>query len=322
MSTSPRLARLKSDRSRLLWTWMLPHCDRDGRLGGDPVKVRGLVVPELGWSLDDIDSCLVDLQSCGLVKLYTDESGRRVIELPSFREHQAGMRYDRESPSKYGDAGFDPNTGPPKRAAITPDTSGVVRSSPEKLAQVPENAPRRTHPDTSGVVRHKVTEGKLTEGEAEARGREAPAAPAESDPRASRIAAELGRFRVLGPVGGEDEQLALAEALLGVIDPAGVSIDDALPAIAQAAAEIEPGMAAGAIRRKLQVFCRNARPRAQFEHESRRSSERTEYRAGHARRREQAFTRQHELSRTAAASPEQAGAAAAEIMRQLAGGVG
>jgi len=122
VSTSERLASCSGpspDKSRLLWTWCVPWSDRDGRLSGSPAVLRGLIVPMLGWSLEDVESAIVDLEGVGLVRRYTDDSGKLVLELWNFAGHQQGMKYQRETASKFG-AG-------PEWSGVGPDNSGVVR---------------------------------------------------------------------------------------------------------------------------------------------------------------------------------------------------
>jgi hypothetical protein len=318
VSTSPKLAQLETDRARLLWTWMVPHADRDGRIGGDPIKVRGLVVPNLGWTLEEIAECLEELERARVIRAYVDANGRRVVEICAFHEHQAGMRYDREAPSKFTpeESGLGPELSGlgPELSGLGPELSGVTEP---KLLKSGRSGVVRTR---SGGVRLKLKEVKLSEGDVDARAREASPAQREIDPRAERLAAELCKYRQLSPIGDNEDRISFSEALLGVIDAAGVKVEEALGAIAQAAAEVDGSMAPGAIRRKVQIFCRNARPIAEIEHAGRKLAERGEHRTGYDRKREAQFAERYENSRKESASMDQAGAAAASILGDLRGG--
>ncbi len=99
IATSGQLKRVSLEAD-YLFTRMIPHADRDGRLDGDPDVVKGTVCPlrsEITAEL--VGTCLAELDSVGLIMWY-DVDGRQVVWFPKFQEHQKGMRRDRERTSR------------------------------------------------------------------------------------------------------------------------------------------------------------------------------------------------------------------------------
>lgn len=98
ISESRRLADLKSDSARLLYTWIIPHLDIEGRLNASPDMIKGKVVPRLQhFTIELINECLEDMDKAGLVKLY-EFDGDRYLQLRKFQEHQT-LRPSKEAKS-------------------------------------------------------------------------------------------------------------------------------------------------------------------------------------------------------------------------------
>lgn len=96
---SKKLARLKSDRSRVLYFMIYPHLDCEGRFTGDPEEIREDCCPKLKYSFKRIAESIIDLANVGLLILYEDENGRPFIQYTKFDCFQIGMRKEREAPS-------------------------------------------------------------------------------------------------------------------------------------------------------------------------------------------------------------------------------
>lgn len=97
VSTSQKLANLKSDSARLLYTWLIPHLDIEGRFSADPKIVKGYVVPRLKMSLRKISEYLEDMAKNDLIVLY-EVDGDRYLQLRKFKDFQT-LREKRESKS-------------------------------------------------------------------------------------------------------------------------------------------------------------------------------------------------------------------------------
>ena len=86
----------------LLFTWMIPHLDRDGRLDADPEVIKGMVVPRIRhFDAGRVADLLRILAGTKLVDEYEDGRGGTFLVFPGFAKNQAGMRYDRESESEF-----------------------------------------------------------------------------------------------------------------------------------------------------------------------------------------------------------------------------
>jgi len=97
VSTSQKLANLKSDSARLLYTWLIPHLDIEGRFSSDPKIVKGYVVPRLKMSSRKISEYLEEMVKNNLIILY-EVDGDRYLQLRKFKDFQT-LRAKRESKS-------------------------------------------------------------------------------------------------------------------------------------------------------------------------------------------------------------------------------
>jgi len=98
ISLSKKLAMLKSDSARLLYTWLIPHLDIEGRFYADVDIIKGNVVPKLKMTTRKIAAYLNELAEVGLIKLYKAD-GEFYLQLENFKHFQI-LREDREAPSK------------------------------------------------------------------------------------------------------------------------------------------------------------------------------------------------------------------------------
>jgi len=98
ISTSLKLAKLKSDSGRLLYTWLLPHLDIEGRFSADEKIVKGYVVPRLKMSSSKIKEYLEDMAKNDLIILY-EMNGDKFLQLKKFKDFQL-LREGRESKSQ------------------------------------------------------------------------------------------------------------------------------------------------------------------------------------------------------------------------------
>lgn len=99
VSTSQKLANLESDSARLLWTWLLPHLDREGRFFAEPSVVKGHAVPRLkNHTEKTITEHLRQLADVGLILLY-EVNGDSYLQYNQFDEHQSGLHKEREPTS-------------------------------------------------------------------------------------------------------------------------------------------------------------------------------------------------------------------------------
>src|SRR5574337_1485798 len=131
------LARISSDRGRLLFTWCIPFLDVDGRMRGDPDVVKVQVVPFLAtMTAETIQRDLEECANLGLIQLYS-VNHEQFISFPGFPKNQH-LRRDREAKSEI--------PAPPDGAGRTP---GVVQedsgSTPAEVKLMEENNTNAHH---------------------------------------------------------------------------------------------------------------------------------------------------------------------------------
>ena len=95
ISESKKMASLKTDGARLLYTWLITHLDVNGSFSGDPDVVNGKVLTRLNKSRETIESYLGDLESVGLIILF-NANGDTFLNVPDFVEKQPCLQPHRE----------------------------------------------------------------------------------------------------------------------------------------------------------------------------------------------------------------------------------
>lgn len=98
ISASSRVADL-GIKGALVYTWLLAHCDDQGRLAGNAKRVKALVVPLLDEiTEEDVERALWVMHRECLVVLYSDpDIGRDLIQVVDWWEHNSGLRIIRAS---------------------------------------------------------------------------------------------------------------------------------------------------------------------------------------------------------------------------------
>lgn len=96
ISTSSQVNKL-SLPARLLFTWLIPHADDEGRLKGDPEYVKALVVPMINWPSKKIKQYLEEIKKAGLI-YYWQQNSEWFIEFVKWKQHQT-IREDRRKSS-------------------------------------------------------------------------------------------------------------------------------------------------------------------------------------------------------------------------------
>lgn len=93
ISTSERVASLGA-KGALLYTWLITHCDSQGRTPGKPIIVQKTVVPFIHEITPEDATQLLELMAGQkLIIQYTDDSGRPLIQISDWWEWQTGLKY-------------------------------------------------------------------------------------------------------------------------------------------------------------------------------------------------------------------------------------
>jgi uncharacterized phage protein (TIGR02220 family) len=99
ISQSRKLALLKTDGARLLYTWLLTHLDINGCFSGDPEIVNGQVFTRLKKPVRKVEEFLADLDDVGLVIRY-QANGDTFLHVPDFQDKQPNLNPEREAKSE------------------------------------------------------------------------------------------------------------------------------------------------------------------------------------------------------------------------------
>lgn len=119
VATDARLNSL-SIEAELVYLMTIPHLDRDGLIDGDPSVLWGKVCPKRRQFLDTMAVYIQEWAKAGLVLMYDTDNGP-VLWFKGFVKNQLGLRYERETPSKFPPP---PQNEVRQTSGNTPDTSG------------------------------------------------------------------------------------------------------------------------------------------------------------------------------------------------------
>ena len=93
VSTSERVASLKV-KGALLFTWLITHCDSQGRTPGKPKVIKQQVVPFIDEIIvEDVTEALELMKDQRLIICYEDSKGRLLIQIVDWWDWQTGLRY-------------------------------------------------------------------------------------------------------------------------------------------------------------------------------------------------------------------------------------
>ncbi|MFC1990015.1 hypothetical protein ACFLVW_05605 [Chloroflexota bacterium] len=99
ISSSERVASL-SVKGALLFTWLITHCDVQGRMPAKPIVIKQQIIPFLDEiTVEDVEQALKLMAGNKLIILYEDDKGRSLLQVTDWGEWQTGLHY--LSPSHY-----------------------------------------------------------------------------------------------------------------------------------------------------------------------------------------------------------------------------
>ena len=99
ISLDEKVNALSDDTARLLFTWLIPHLDVEGRMYGEAQVFKSIVAPRRPYSIKKVEKYLKEMEKLGLIVRYS-VNGNEYLFAPNFEKHQVGLRKDRESKSK------------------------------------------------------------------------------------------------------------------------------------------------------------------------------------------------------------------------------
>jgi len=88
ISNSKSLGFLKSDSARLLYTWLIPHLDAEGRYSADPDLIKGHIFPKIkSMTISKIKKLINELAEARLIILYK-ANDEVYLQLEKFHKYQ------------------------------------------------------------------------------------------------------------------------------------------------------------------------------------------------------------------------------------------
>ena len=99
ISLDEKVNALSDDTARLLFTWLIPHLDCEGRMYGDALTVKSIVFPRRSISAQKVEKYLKELENFSLIARYF-VNGNEFLAMQNFDKHQTGLRKSQESPSQ------------------------------------------------------------------------------------------------------------------------------------------------------------------------------------------------------------------------------
>ncbi|KKL17578.1 hypothetical protein LCGC14_2484160 [marine sediment metagenome] len=99
ISLDEKVNALSDDTARLIFTWLIPHLDREGRIYGEARVIKSIVIPRLNHSEQKVEKYLKECEEMKLILRYS-VNGNQYISAPHFEKHQTGLRKDKEAQSK------------------------------------------------------------------------------------------------------------------------------------------------------------------------------------------------------------------------------
>jgi hypothetical protein len=134
-----------SVEAQLVYLMTIPHLDRDGLIEGDTDILYGTVCPKRRQFIDEIGEFIQEWVQAGLVIAYDSDAGP-VLWFKGFAKNQLGLRYDRETPSKFPpppgyercDDGLSPVKPPPPPSDNEQDAPPVDDSIRQESGTLPD----------------------------------------------------------------------------------------------------------------------------------------------------------------------------------------
>jgi len=99
ISLDEKVNSLPNDTARLLFTWLIPHLDCEGRLHGDAQTVKSIVFPRRSIQTRKVEEYLKKLEENGLIVRYS-VNGNTYLVAPNFEKHQVGLQKSKEAQSQ------------------------------------------------------------------------------------------------------------------------------------------------------------------------------------------------------------------------------
>lgn len=77
-----------SVKAVLIFTWLIPHCDTEGRFSAEPIRIKGHILPFVDdITIEDINNALQEMENIGLITTWEHEN-RHWLQMTGFHKNQ------------------------------------------------------------------------------------------------------------------------------------------------------------------------------------------------------------------------------------------
>ena len=128
ISLDEKVNALSCDTARLLFTWLIPHLDCEGRLDGDATTVKSIVFPRRPMHTKTVEQYLNEMEKLGLIRRY-NLNGNSYLFAPQFEKHQTGLQKNKEAQSQIPP--FTPELLQSKAKVSPPQVQAKVKAKVE-----------------------------------------------------------------------------------------------------------------------------------------------------------------------------------------------
>lgn len=98
ISNSAKLEALSCDGARLMFTWLIAHCDNLGRIRAEPIQLKATVLPRNPATLVQITKWSLEMHESGLLQLYKAQ-GQLFMQVHNWTTYQR-LHHNHASSSK------------------------------------------------------------------------------------------------------------------------------------------------------------------------------------------------------------------------------
>lgn len=139
ISVSEQVSNL-SIQAQLLFTWLIPHADDEGRLKGNPKHIKVMVVPCHQWTPEQVQDFLEEIDKQGLINFW-EKDGQRYIEFPNWKTFQyiAKDRFHKSELPSYKEGVDNPSTVRIQSVARLTTQSNGIESNKEEIKKSEAN---------------------------------------------------------------------------------------------------------------------------------------------------------------------------------------
>lgn len=154
ISESKKLGKLKSDSARLLYTWLIPWLDVEGRHSADPEIIKGHIFPKVrSMTIKKIERLLRELNNGRLITLYLS-NGEMCLQ---FKKTIQKIDKTREAKSTISPPKKEEIIQPQENSGVGHENSSINKDNISKL-NINKTSCSEKHSELAALLESKIKE--------------------------------------------------------------------------------------------------------------------------------------------------------------------